>query len=44
MSYWSLPEAALDEPDQAVAWARKAVAVALAKAAEKKTPRRKKPA
>lgn len=44
MSYWSLPEAALDEPDQAVAWARRAVAVALAKAAETKKPRRKTPA
>ncbi|MBS0333222.1 MAG: TfoX/Sxy family protein [Proteobacteria bacterium] len=40
-SYWRLPEAALDEPDQAVAWARKALVVALAKAAEKKPKRRR---
>ena len=39
-SYWRLPERALDDPDEAVGWARKAVAVAFAKAAEKK-PRRK---
>jgi DNA transformation protein len=32
-SYWSLPETALDDPDEAVAWARKALAVATAKAA-----------
>ncbi|MBS0363664.1 MAG: TfoX/Sxy family protein [Proteobacteria bacterium] len=31
-SYWRLPETALDDPDEAVAWARKALAVALAKA------------
>ena len=39
-SYWRLPEAALDDPDKAAAWARKALAVAEAKAAEPK-PRRK---
>jgi DNA transformation protein and related proteins len=39
-SYWRLPEAALDDPDEAVGWARKSLAVAEAKAAEKK-PRRK---
>jgi DNA transformation protein len=38
-SYWRLPEAALDDPDDAVRWARKALAVAYAKAAEK--PKRK---
>lgn len=37
-SYWRLPEAALDDPDEAVAWARKALAVAEAKAAA--NPRR----
>ena len=36
MSYWRLPEAALDDPAEAVAWARKALAVAEAKAAAKK--------
>ena len=39
MSYWRLPDAALDEPDSALAWARKALAVAKAKAAAK--PKRK---
>lgn len=29
MAYWSLPEAAVDDADEAVAWARKSVAVAL---------------
>jgi DNA transformation protein len=32
-SYWRLPESALDDPEEAVAWARKALAVAEAKAA-----------
>lgn len=40
MGYWRLPEAALDDPDEAVKWARKALAVARAKAAAK--PKRKK--
>ena len=39
-SYWRLPEAALDDPDQASAWARKALAVAEAKAAQKKPRKR----
>ena len=39
MGYWRLPEEALDEPDLAVGWARKALAVARAKAAAK--PKRK---
>jgi len=38
-SFWRLPEAALDDPEAAVAWARKAVAVAHAKAAQRR-PRR----
>jgi DNA transformation protein len=38
-SYWRLPEAALDDPDEAAAWARKALEVAEAKAAQKR-PRR----
>jgi DNA transformation protein and related proteins len=38
-SYWSLPESALDDPDEACAWARRALAVAEAKKAA--TPRRK---
>jgi DNA transformation protein len=40
MSYWRLPEAALDDPDEAVAWARKSLAVAEAKAASKPPKRR----
>jgi DNA transformation protein len=40
-SYWSLPEAALDDPDEACAWARRALAVAEAKkATAPKRPRR----
>jgi DNA transformation protein len=39
-SYWRLPETALDDPDEAAAWARKALAVAAAKASGKR-PRRK---
>src|SRR5258706_3192609 len=39
-SYWRLPEAALDDPEEAATWARKALAVAEAKAAQK-TPKRK---
>jgi DNA transformation protein len=35
-SYWRLPESALDDPEEAVAWARKALAVAAAKAAKKR--------
>ncbi|HZZ30772.1 MAG TPA: TfoX/Sxy family protein [Phenylobacterium sp.] len=38
-SYWRLPEAALDDPDEATRWARKALAVASAKATQKQ-PRR----
>ncbi|HEX7760595.1 MAG TPA: TfoX/Sxy family protein [Caulobacteraceae bacterium] len=34
-SYWSLPEAACDDPDEACAWGRKALAVALAAKAVK---------
>jgi DNA transformation protein len=40
MSYWRLPEAALDDPDEAAAWAGKALAVARAKAAAKRPKRR----
>lgn len=38
-SYWSLPESALDDPDEACAWARRALAVAEAKKAA--TPKRR---
>ena len=39
-SYWRLPETALDDPDEAVTWARRALTAAEAKAPAKR-PRRK---
>ena len=44
MGYWRLPEAALDDPDEAVRWARRALAVARAKAAGKPARRKRRPA
>lgn len=41
MGYWRLPESALDDPDEAVMWGRKALAVARAKAAAKPKAKRK---
>jgi len=41
-SYWRLPESALDDPEAAVAWACKALALARA-GAVKKRPRRSAP-
>ncbi|NJC42220.1 DNA transformation protein [Brevundimonas alba] len=41
MAYWSLPERALDDPDEAVDWARQSIDAALRKAAAKK-PRKPK--
>ena len=38
MSYWTLPETALDDPDEAVDWARRSLTVAVKKASGK-TPR-----
>ncbi len=35
LGYWLLPESALDDPEEAAAWGRKALAVAKAKAAAK---------
>jgi DNA transformation protein len=40
-SYWRLPETALDDPDEAVAWARRALDVATARAAQKPQRRRR---
>ena len=39
--YWRLPEAAMDEPDLAAEWGRKALNVARAKATSTKRPRSK---
>ena len=36
MAYWSLPESALDDPDEAVDWARQSIDAALRKATTKK--------
>ncbi len=36
MGYWRLPDAALDDPDEAARWGAKALAVAKAKAKPKK--------
>ena len=36
LGYWRLPDSALDDPDEAVIWGRKALAVAKAKALTKK--------
>ncbi len=41
MAYWSLPEPALDDPEEAVRWARSSIEAAVRKAAKKK-PRRPK--
>jgi DNA transformation protein len=42
-SYWSLPEAALDDPEDACAWGQRALAVAEALKAAKPVRRRTKP-
>ncbi len=39
LPYWTLPEAALDDPDEAVVWARRSVELALSsKAKSRKRP------
>src|SRR5580704_16428018 len=40
-SYWSLPESALDDPEEACAWARRALAIAEAKKAAAPARRRR---
>ena len=42
MAYWSLPESALDDPEEAANWARQSIAAALRKAAARK-PRNPRP-
>jgi DNA transformation protein len=39
ISYWQAPERLLDDPEEMVAWARRALAVAKASAAQKKATR-----
>ncbi len=41
MAYWSLPERAVDDPDEAADWARQSIAAALRKAANRKPPKPK---
>ena len=41
MSYWRLPEAALDDPELASEWAKKALAAARSKATAKPKPKKK---
>lgn len=36
LGYWRLPDSALDDPDEAMIWGRKALTIAKAKAAAKK--------
>ena len=42
MAYWSLPDSAADDADEAVRWARGAMQAAVRKAARKTTPRKPK--
>jgi DNA transformation protein len=44
MSYWRLPEAALDDPELASQWAAKALAAAKSKATAKTKPKKKRKA
>ena len=37
MAYWSLPDAAVDDPEEAARWGRLSIEAALRKAAKKKT-------
>jgi DNA transformation protein len=41
LGYWRLPEAALDDPDEAMKWGRRALALAKAKAEAKKPKKAK---
>ena len=38
MGYWRLPDSALDDPEEAAAWGRKALAVAKEAARAKRKP------
>jgi DNA transformation protein len=41
LAYWSLPDAAVDDADEAVRWARMSLAAAVRKAAKKTSRRRR---
>lgn len=41
LGYWRLPDSALDDPDEAVVWGRKALTIAKVKAALKKSKKAK---
>ena len=41
MAYWSLPDTAADDPDEASAWARASIEAAARKAAAKAGPKKK---
>lgn len=41
LGYWRLPDSALDDPDEAVIWGRKALTIAKAKAKSKTAKRRR---
>ncbi len=41
LGYWRLPDSALDDPDEAAIWGRKALAVAKAKAKARQRPKAK---
>lgn len=40
LPYWRMPDRLLDEPDEMVSWARRSLAVALAKAQKRDRPRK----
>ena len=42
IGYWSMPETALDDPDEALVWARQSLEVAVRKAAKKSAKSKKK--
>jgi DNA transformation protein and related proteins len=42
LGYWRLPDSAMDDPDEAAVWGRKALAIARAKAKAKAKPKAKK--
>lgn len=43
LGYWTMPDVAVDEPDEACRWARASIEAARRKAAAKKKPKKKTP-